>query len=729
MINGMRNIKEIVHDGDCSGCTACCAICSFGAIHMAADSKGFYKPHINEKLCIHCNQCIRVCPQNNAGSGINGTAAIYACRAKDENIQMESASGGFFYILACKVLDAGGIAYGAAFDESFTVQHTAAENVSELQSLRGSKYVQSRMGDSFKSIDQQLKSGRRVIFSGTPCQVSGLLSYLGGSRENLVTVDVICHGTPSPKIWQEYLRAKFREDNIKDIKFRYKKCGDKKDYFPLLFQTEKRTFLQKYEKNEFIKGFIANFYLNDSCYQCRYKGVDRVSDITLGDFWGIDSIQPGFSNGLGTSLLFIHTDKGIDAFDSVKDNLEYVEIPGEKIEQIVANNQSIAFSSQRNDQYNAFWKSKQGFLRTVNRLTRKPASHYLLMVKYEAKYAVYRILKSFLKRGKSLMKRAKKLLVNMYNSLYDIFLDVDLFFRWRKDLRLQKKLGLPKIMSIKKSLDLIFEKSLSVCRYGDGEFKIMDGDKIFFQQQNDSLSQRLKEVIRSNDSKVLVCMPDYLDRRHSIFPVYNADPAEREYARFARRYLDNILAQRRERWYTYFDINKKYGNTQITRCYVSESDSDAEVYFQLWKKIFADRSVLIVEGEMTRFGVGNDLLSGCKSVRRVLCPSKGAYSVYEEILKTVIELHKDNELCLIALGPTATVLAYDLTQEGIQALDIGHLDIEYEWMLRGDRTHKKIEGKFVSEAKGGDLVGEIEDKIYREQILCHVFEQTQVSSE
>lgn len=321
------------------------------------------------------------------------------------------------------------------------------------------------------------------------------------------------------------------------------------------------------------------------------------------------------------------------------------------------------------------------------------------------------------------MNKVKKFLVDIYNSIYDASLNMKLFLRWRKDLRLQKKLGLPQIMSVRDTLNIILENSVSVCRYGDGEFKLMDGEAIFFQQKNALLSQRLKEVIQSNDSKVLICLPAFLDRRHSIFTFQKGCREERMRAVRARKYLDDILSRKREKWYEYFDLNRVYGNALITRCYVSESDSDAASFFILWKKIFADRDVLIIEGEKTRFGVGNDLLSGCNSVRRILCPSQNAYESYAQIMRTVIDLYKENELCLIALGPTATVLAYDLAQRGMQSLDIGHLDIEYEWMCRGDRTHKRIEGKFVSEAKDGDKVGEIEDRTYRDEILCHIMDE------
>ena len=318
------------------------------------------------------------------------------------------------------------------------------------------------------------------------------------------------------------------------------------------------------------------------------------------------------------------------------------------------------------------------------------------------------------------MTYIKKHIVTLYNWIYDQYLDVQLFFRWRKDLRLQKKLGLPKIMTIRDTLNEISEKSLSVCRYGDGEFKIMDGEKIFFQENSSSLSERLKEVISTKDSRVLICLPTFLDRRHSIILGNKGNKEERKRRRNAIKYMDSILAEKREKWYAYFDFTREYGNSLVTRCYVSENDSDADEYFKTWKTILSGRDVLIVEGEKTRFGVGNDLLAGCNSVRRILCPAKSAFTVYNSILKSAIELHKDNELCIVALGPTATVLAYDLAQKGIQAIDIGHLDIEYEWFLRGDRTHRRIEGKFVSEAKDGDQVGEISDYKYKREILRYI---------
>lgn len=369
---------------------------------MSSDEKGFYVPNVNEELCIHCEKCIRICPQNNEKSDRKKFPVIYACRAKEEDVQKESASGGFFYILAREILNEGGIVFGAAFNETFSVHHIAVESVSELKALQGSKYVQSNLGDSFKKIEKLLKSGRTVLFSGTPCQVSGLLSYLGGARDNLVTVDMICHGTPSPKIWNEYLHARFEGEHMKDIRFRYKKYGDKKDYFPLMFQTDKVTVFQKYEDNEFIKGFIANLYLKDSCYHCRFKGIDRESDLTIGDFWGIDSIQPGFSNGWGTSLLLIHTKKGNSAFCSVSEELKYAEIPGKNIDQIIANNRSTSFSPDKSAQYEEFWREylNRGFLKTVERLTRKPVSYYIPRIKHDLKYVVYRTLKPLLKKGK-----------------------------------------------------------------------------------------------------------------------------------------------------------------------------------------------------------------------------------------------------------------------------------------------------------------------------------------
>ncbi|NSD75371.1 DUF1792 domain-containing protein [Faecalicatena fissicatena] len=321
-------------------------------------------------------------------------------------------------------------------------------------------------------------------------------------------------------------------------------------------------------------------------------------------------------------------------------------------------------------------------------------------------------------------KDIKQILANLYNYFYDRKLDIELFIRWRKDLSLQKKIGVPLIMSIDETLDKIMKDKCSVCRYGDGEFKLMDGDKIFFQEGNENLGKRLREVIYSNQDNILICIPTFLDRRHPVINMNNnltLTREEKKRKKNALKYMDNILAERRSQWYKYFDMKRLYGNSLVSRFYAEVYDDQKSAgWIEKWKKIWSGRKLLIVEGELTRLGVGNDLFDDVVNIRRVLCPSKSAFSVYDKILRNVLEVHEKEELILIALGPTATILAYDLAEKGVQALDVGHIDIEYEWFLRKDRTHKKIEGKFVSEAQGGSEVSAVKEQAYVSQIVMKI---------
>ena len=315
------------------------------------------------------------------------------------------------------------------------------------------------------------------------------------------------------------------------------------------------------------------------------------------------------------------------------------------------------------------------------------------------------------------MNAFKQILVNIYNKAYDIYLDGKLYCKWRRDLKVQKRYGVPRILSFDETLDKIKEENLSICRYGDGEFKIMDGDRILFQPENEGLAQRLIEVIHSDKDNVLVCIPSFFDRRRTKKPLGLNKEEKKRYIQ-ARKYMDNIIAERRLRWYEYFDMNRVYGEACVSRFYAGIYDDEKSArWIVKWKDIWQDRNLLIIEGEKTRLGVGNDLFDDAKSIRRILAPAIGAYQAYNDILSAVLNKYKKDDLVLIALGPTATVLAFDLSQHDIQAMDVGHIDIEYEWYLRKDRTHKKIDNKFVSEAKDAFEVGDIGNKQYISQIV------------
>lgn len=315
------------------------------------------------------------------------------------------------------------------------------------------------------------------------------------------------------------------------------------------------------------------------------------------------------------------------------------------------------------------------------------------------------------------MNKIKKILVDIYNKAYDVYLDVKLYRKWKRDLRVQKEYGIPKILSYDETLDKIRDGHCSICRYGDGEFKIMDGDRILFQPEDEKLAQRLIEVIHSKESNVLVCIPSFFDRRRKKMPVGLTKEEKQRYQR-AKKYMNNIIAERRLRWYEYFDMEREYGEACVSRFYAGVYDDEkSERWITKWKDIWRDRDLLIIEGEQTRLGVGNDLFANTKSIRRILAPAIGAFQVYDKILTSALDAYHDGDLVLIALGPTATVLAYDLAKHGIQALDVGHIDIEYEWYLRKDRTHQRIENKFVSEAENALDVADIKDTAYFQQVV------------
>ena len=313
------------------------------------------------------------------------------------------------------------------------------------------------------------------------------------------------------------------------------------------------------------------------------------------------------------------------------------------------------------------------------------------------------------------MSRLKIFLANAYNNLYDLKLDFASFVRWRKDLRVQEELGLPNIMSRDETLDRVIDQHLSVCRYGDGEFKLMDGDRIHFQQQNGSMASRLREICIHPPEGILVCIPSFLDRRHKIIlGSRGMSPEEKKCLRQATRYTDDIVAKRRKSWLGYFDFAYPYGNSLVSRFYSTFYDhGKSERWIRKWKQVWDKRDLLIVEGDKTRLGVGNDLFANALSIRRILAPAIDAFGRYDEILSATLNEANSDDLILVALGPTATILACDLAQEGYQALDVGHIDIEYEWFLRGDRTRQKIEGK----TEVDDICA---DKSYMAQIVQRI---------
>lgn len=307
----------IIDKEKCCGCSACAQKCPKHCIDMREDEEGFLYPHVDTKKCINCNICENVCPvinQNTEKSPIS----CYAAKNPNEEIRIDSSSGGVFSMLAEQILNQGGVVFGAKFNESCIVEHAYCENREELGLYRGSKYVQSNIGNSYIDVKRFLEQGRYVLFSGTPCQVAGLRRFLGKNFNNLLTVDFICHGVPSIKVFHRYLKEDLKITNIKSVKsvkFRNKQYGWKS--FSLVItvkekDTDKECIAESsmFRRNSFMKGFLANLYLRPSCYNCPVKSGKSGSDITLADFWGISKVFPDFDDDRGVSALIINTEIG-----------------------------------------------------------------------------------------------------------------------------------------------------------------------------------------------------------------------------------------------------------------------------------------------------------------------------------------------------------------------------------------------------------------------------------
>ena len=334
----------------CRGCTACVNICPVKAIQMLEDEEGFKYPKINKNKCINCRACEKICPnvKKNLKNSIQKT---YGVKHKNEEERKTSRSGGIFVALSDYILSLNGAIYGAQLNDDFTVSHGRAENKNERNRFKGSKYIQSDLGDTIQKVKQDLVKGKKVLFSGTACQVAAVNESVPEKyRENLYTCDLICHGVPSPKIFREYLIyiEKREGKKIKKFDFRDKRFGWSGHYETAIFQDNTEITTQ-YFKNLFYRHNI----LRPSCYECNYANTHRPADITIADFWGIEKISPEFMDEKGVSLVIINNDKGEKWFDNLKKDLNYIECDVEKcIECTYTLNQPTPISEEREN----FWE-------------------------------------------------------------------------------------------------------------------------------------------------------------------------------------------------------------------------------------------------------------------------------------------------------------------------------------------------------------------------------------
>lgn len=309
----------------CAGCTACMNICPHNAISMQADREGFLYPVTDEDLCTDCGLCQKICPFQNINtiSGNYTQPKVYAVKHRDDNVRMNSTSGGMFTAISDYILSKDGVIYGAGFDEQFRVCHQKAENVEDRNKLRGSKYVQSDLQGVFKDIKEELKKGRQVLFTGTPCQTAGLHAYLSKKYENLYLCDLVCHGTPSPLMWKEHVdfMVNRRKKIITAYDFRSKWRG-----INVSIAFEDGSFIHNStDLLTYTNIFYSHVALRPSCYHCQFTNYSRPSDITIADFWGIEKCMPDFDDDKGVSLVLVNSPKGLELFQKIKIKLDYRE--------------------------------------------------------------------------------------------------------------------------------------------------------------------------------------------------------------------------------------------------------------------------------------------------------------------------------------------------------------------------------------------------------------------
>lgn len=359
---------------DCTGCGACSSTCRAGAISLRFDKEGFLYPRVDKLKCNECGMCSKSCPVL-AHHSRSDLPRCYAARSNDISLVSASSSGGVFSELAIRIIGCGGVVFGAIYDgDDLTVRHAFVESTSELRKLRGSKYVQSEIGDAYKEVKTFLSARRPVLFSGTPCQVAGLLAYLHKPSDLLLTVEVICHGVPPPKLFDR-LKSDLgnKHGKLTAISFRDKDQGWASRAITGWYEGAGK-IREKGAMNAYFKAFIAHLSLRKCCERCRFNDGKSNADITLGDFWGIDRLDTKFADDRGVSAVILHTKNGYDAFSLTNCNSKEVSLSD-----ITAANPSYRAKRRPNRFRNRFFKVVYdiGLIAATNKfICREPSSIY-----------------------------------------------------------------------------------------------------------------------------------------------------------------------------------------------------------------------------------------------------------------------------------------------------------------------------------------------------------------
>ena len=380
---------QVENKTNCTGCGACYNVCPVNAITMQGDTYGFYKPVIDKSKCTNCGLCEKICPLDNYKSKNNEPKA-YALINKDETTRLKCASGGAFSAFAKLVLEQNGIVYGVIWNDDIVAIHSRAKNIEQLEKMYSSKYVQANTLDTFKQAKKDLEDGTFVLYSGTPCQIAGLKSYLKKDYENLITIDLVCHGVPSQLVFEKYKREFMKKitnkENIININFRSKIKG----WSPHLIITTTTTTTitnKKDSKDDYMKAFLNNLSINFSCLNCQFNTIPRIADMSLADFWGVDEYDESLNDNKGTSIVLVNNKKGQDLLGKIETSCILQEVP---LKVATKRNTNIYSSSKPH-------KNREKFLEYVcikNNTLNSGVKKYL---KIPFHIVIYRLLPQFAK--------------------------------------------------------------------------------------------------------------------------------------------------------------------------------------------------------------------------------------------------------------------------------------------------------------------------------------------
>lgn len=344
----MSNIANI--GNKCVGCTSCEHVCPKNAIKMISNSEGFLYPNIYNEKCIDCGLCIKKCPTQN--HKLHNPIKAIGLKNKDTDRIMQSASGGASDVIAQHIVSMGGVVFGAAYDESLKVKHILVDNENDLYKIQSSKYVQSDLNNCYKMSRVELEKGRKVLFTGTPCQIAGLYSYLGKEYDNLYTIDLICHGVPSPLFLEKYFMYMSNKlgEPVQSYNFRSKKKRGWGTNYTLNTKSKEQNGILML--TQYGKSFMDGNCYRESCYQCNYANIKRCSDITIGDFWGIMKVNPDFYSDKGVSSVLLNTQKGKELIEQISSKIDICECT---IDDVVIKQGNLIKPTERSSERNNFY--------------------------------------------------------------------------------------------------------------------------------------------------------------------------------------------------------------------------------------------------------------------------------------------------------------------------------------------------------------------------------------